>query len=166
MKDPAHTSELEFIKDWTLTIFDVIDKFYLEDKQDDFREIVINAFNNHNLRGMRYIFNDSCEMAYAMRKQHIDFLNTILMTRFGFNLNDKNKKDLVKIKAILSRGCIKMRVNIGCFRIAWSRYTPTKIKSMNWRHSIVCFSILIPSMSLSMIEMGAVCGIESRGCRS
>lgn len=107
MKDPTHTSELEFIKDWTLTIFDVIDKFYPEDKQDDFREIVINAFNNHNLRGMRYIFNDSCEMAYAMRKQHIDFLNTILITKLGFNLNDKNKRDLVKIKAILSRGCIK-----------------------------------------------------------
>ena len=107
MKDFKDTFELEFIKDWVLTILDVIDKFYPEEKQDDARKIVIDTFNSHNLRGMRYIFNDSCEMAYAMRKQHIDLLNTILITKFGFNLNDKNKKDLVKIKAILSRGCIK-----------------------------------------------------------
>lgn len=107
MKDSKHIFELEFIKDWVLTILDVLDKFYPEGKQDDFREIVINAFKRHNLRGLRYVYSDANEMAGYMSREQIEYLNAILKDKFGFDLNDKNKKDLVKIKVILSRGCIK-----------------------------------------------------------
>ncbi len=46
-------------------------------------------------------------MAYAMKQDNVNRLNRVLKSKFGFDLNSQNKKDLVKIKAIVDRGHIK-----------------------------------------------------------
>ena len=52
------------------------------------------------------------EWVSGFSPQDVKEINTILSSKFGFNLEDKNKKDLVKIKAIVDRGCIKTMGNI------------------------------------------------------
>ena len=107
--------EIEFLKDWINEINEFILRNEISEKTMEIgtwfikesKRAIEEAYRNQNIRGLRCAFHDTNEMAYAMKQDNVNRLNRVLKSKFGFDLNSQNKKDLVKIKAIVDRGCIK-----------------------------------------------------------
>ncbi len=114
MSKQEKIEELKFIRDWTIEILNfMLDTEISYDKEmmctflNDFKRQIENAYTKQDMQDLKYAFHDLNEMAYGMRRDDINNLNKILKNKFRFNLEGKNKKDLVKIKAIVDRGHIK-----------------------------------------------------------
>lgn len=114
--------ELSFLRDWNWVITDFTFK---NETEESFKEIlkqcfqIINeAFDKKDLRGLRMMYNDSNEMAGDFSPHQLNELNRILRAKFGFDLNGAHDEFLAKINRIVQRGYLK---NDDEFRLLYSR---------------------------------------------
>ncbi len=103
----SNITKIEFLRDWILTIIEFISLKTNDESITELVEAIDKAYERKDSRGLQCVFNDMNEWVSGFSPQDVKEINTILSSKFGFNLEDKNKKDLVKIKAIVDRGCIK-----------------------------------------------------------
>jgi hypothetical protein len=107
---PSETQlqELEHKKDWCLAIEE--SKMAREGPSpwtDWSIHIIKRTYLDRDLRGMRQIARDLNEEARYLPKKDLDRLNAVLKEKFGEDLSENRKKDLVKIDRIRKRGRIR-----------------------------------------------------------
>ncbi len=114
--------ELSFMRDWNWIIADFLVK---NESSESFKEvfkmsyqIISEAFDKKNLRGMRMMYNDNNEMARGLSPSQLNKLNHVLREKFGFDLDKACDKVLAKINLIVQRGYLK---NDDEFRLLFSR---------------------------------------------
>jgi hypothetical protein len=109
--------ESAFIRDWAITIIDLVYLKYQENKE--FIELAKEAFSKQTkmqylqkvspgvyLKGLRQAFNDINEMVKDIPKDLLDELNALLREKFGKDLRTYSKKRLKQIGSVLRRGKI------------------------------------------------------------
>lgn len=69
-------------------------------------KILNQTFEDQDLVGMRYIYNDDNERSRYSKPAELEELNAILREKFGEDLVHNRQKDLAKIKRIIKRGKI------------------------------------------------------------
>jgi len=104
----AKQKELRFMKDWCIVIYDYLNihKSTNENFYQSFTAIIQKAFDQHDLRGMRMVFNDTNEMARGLPETQLLELNRILEAKFGRSLTDEEKEMKKQINKIVKRGKI------------------------------------------------------------
>lgn len=110
--------ELSFMRDWNWVIVDFLVKNENEEFFKHLYQIISEAFDKNNLRGMRMMYNDNNEMARGLSLNKLTELNNILREKFGFDLDKAHDKVLAKINLIVQRGYLD---NDDEFRLLFSR---------------------------------------------
>lgn len=124
--------ELTHIRDWSITMID----FIISKNPDElgivsFRNVINEAYEGQNLRGIKYLFKDMNEMAKSMRVGEIDGLNKLLLKKFGEDLNLQKSKDLVKINQIIKKAKLVILKNTGCYKTGLMKYIQKRNTIMN-----------------------------------
>ena len=113
--------QLEVVRDWYITVFSFMGdeavpigiKAYMNDHiafmKNFFEEKVIKG-NKTALRGLKMALNDVIDSCRGLSPTDRKRLNDILREKFGYDLNDADKKQAKKIETILTRG--KLRSDI------------------------------------------------------
>ena len=122
-------SEVEFIKDWSLTIINFLksklnldDSFWFDYEQIFSEEIKRKYLTETSpsiyIKGLRMVFNDINEMALDLSLQLQVELNKLLLSKFEKDLNFYSTSLSKKVRQIIKRGEIK---NPNEFRLLQSR---------------------------------------------
>lgn len=99
--------ELTHINDWCLTILNFMIAKYEEGLGPKmFIEVINDAYQKQNLKGLRCIYNDTNEWAKGLPQTDLDELNKLLKNRFGVDLLKQIHRDLDKITEIIKKGNI------------------------------------------------------------
>jgi len=99
--------ELFHTKDWCLTILDfIISRNKHLPELNIFVELINNAYDEQNLRGMRYVIKDINEWAKGMPQSDFVDLNTILQDKFGEDLIISANRDFSKVNQVIRKGKI------------------------------------------------------------
>jgi hypothetical protein len=99
--------ELEQIKEWCLTILN-----FMTSKNSNMpiinqtKDVVVETYNNQNIKGLRYCNKDINEWAKSLSQSDLDELNNLLRNKFGEDLVKDSSKILTKIKQIVKNGKI------------------------------------------------------------
>ncbi len=99
--------ESKYIKEWCLTILD-----FMTSKNSNTpiinqtKSVIVETYNNQNIKGLRYCNKDINEWARSMPQTDLDELNSLLQDKFGENLVKENNKDLDKVKLVVKKGKI------------------------------------------------------------
>jgi hypothetical protein len=101
--------ELDHLKEWSLTIlnFRLAKQVGSDPLIEELIQTTIKVHSARNLRGMRTIARDDNEQARGMNPADLGRLNGLLREKFGEDLSDNMRKDLVKIGKIRHRGKIR-----------------------------------------------------------
>ncbi len=110
--------ELSFLKDWNQMIVDFLVKNENTEFLKELYQVITDAFDKKNLKGMRMMYNDTNEMARGLSSNKLTELNQILKEKFGFDLDKDHDKVLTKINLIVQRGHLE---NDDEFRLLFSR---------------------------------------------
>lgn len=114
--EKRNVEEMDFLKDWMITILKFIqekEQEHGEISQDDQtinNELISNinqAYEKKNLKALKSTFGSINEWISYYRSEDLKKINKTLKDKFGFDLNDKNQNNLIKIKSIIKRGCVK-----------------------------------------------------------
>lgn len=116
--DQKALDELSFMRDWNWVIVDFLVKNENGDFFKQLYQVISEAFDKKNLRGMRMMYNDNNEMARGLSLNKLTELNHILREKFGFDLDKAHDKVLAKINLIVQRGYLD---NDDEFRLLFSR---------------------------------------------
>jgi len=101
------SKELEYLRDWCLTILDfLISKSGESPIFSQTKEVVTDTFKGKNLRGLRYCKKDINEWAKGLSPSNVSELNSLLDEKFSVNLEKEDDKSAKIIKQILQRGVI------------------------------------------------------------
>lgn len=98
--------ELKFKYEWCKTIQEFENSKYGDYSQGELMKILNQTFEDQDLVGMRYIYNDDNERSRYSKPAELEELNAILREKFGEDLVHNRQKDLAKIKRIIKRGKI------------------------------------------------------------
>lgn len=85
--DQKALDELSFMRDWNWVIVDFLVKNENGEIFKQLYQIISEAFDKKNLRGMRIMYNDNNEMARGLSLNKLTELNHILREKFGFDLD-------------------------------------------------------------------------------
>lgn len=101
-------TEMAFIKDWCLEIMDFLEEIYPTDETPEaFRQIIKDASDKGDIRGLRILYNDVNEMAHGISKSNLVVLNRKLNIKFGMDLDTVKKDNMVRIREILQKGYLE-----------------------------------------------------------
>lgn len=101
-------TEMAFIKDWYLEIMDFLEEIYPTDEAPEvFRQIIKDASDKGDIRGLRILYNDVNEMAHGISKSNLVVLNRKLNIKFGMDLDTVKKDNMVRIREILQKGYLE-----------------------------------------------------------
>lgn len=101
-------TEMSFIKDWCLEIMDFLEEIYPTDETPGvFRQIINDASDKGDIRGLRILYNDVNEMAHGISKSNLVVLNRKLNIKFGMGLDTVKKDNMVRIREILQKGYLE-----------------------------------------------------------
>lgn len=121
--------ELFFIKEWCLTIMEFMMSYYKKKEIfEEFVDIVKNSFFKQDLRGIKYLYNDTNEWIKDLPDSEVKKLNQILYDKFKVDLQCQNNKDIKKIRQIVKRGKIS---NEDEYRLLLSRVEDIYDKTEN-----------------------------------
>ncbi|MBD5358066.1 MAG: hypothetical protein HDR88_13845 [Bacteroides sp.] len=113
--------QLQVVRDWFFTV----SKFYrdldpdpiMRGYRDEFMIFMKDLFeekifrgNKTALKGLKMVINDLIDICRSLSPTDRKRLNDILREKFGYDLNDADKKQAKKIETILTRG--KLRSDI------------------------------------------------------
>lgn len=104
----AQLQELNHKYEWAITLLNFIDSQNPNGTSMlMFIEVTHKAFDDQNLRGMRYVYSDVNEMVtLGLKQEELGQLNVLLKEKLGFDFSLVNKKDIQKVKRILKKGKI------------------------------------------------------------
>ena len=99
-------NELTHIKEWCLTIIEFLISHNqaTSTSRNMFVDVINDAFQKQNLKGLRYVYNDINEWAKGILQSDLEELNMLLQNKFGEDLNKQMHRDLIKIAKILKKG--------------------------------------------------------------
>lgn len=101
-------TEMSFIKDWCLVIMDFLEEVYPTDETSEaFRQIINDASDKGDIRGLRILYNDVNEMVHGISKSNLVVLNRKLNIKFGMDLDTVKKDNMVRIREILQKGYLE-----------------------------------------------------------
>ncbi len=99
---------MSFIKDWCLEIMNFFSEVYpMDETPGVFRQIINDASDKGDIRGLRILYNDVNEMAHGVSKSNLVVLNRKLNIKFGMGLDTVKKDNMVRIREILQKGYLE-----------------------------------------------------------
>ncbi len=100
--------EMSFIKDWCLEIMNFFSEVYpMDETPGVFRQIINDASDKGDIRGLRILYNDVNEMAHGVSKSNLVVLNRKLNIKFGMDLDTVKKDNMVRIREMLQKGYLE-----------------------------------------------------------